>query len=216
MVRKTAQIAYGFKQIATWMLIPFVLMLGVMLVMEFSHRFTTTEVILGEETYSGYPDEYHAFKADINGKEEYVHAPVTSLTGDTITVILRDGKYYKTPEDADDLKECTSFGGRFMKVCGNNFGIHAAALAAVLLVTFLATIKKTKEVRELYPKLSKITDIAGIICSAIMSVVLIYAIIDNSLTSIGFAYLSLFLGIIYTAISVIAWVCELIIQMRLK
>lgn len=216
MANKPAQLAYGFKLIATWMLIPFVLMLSVLLIQEFTHRFSTTEVTLGEETYSGYPDEYHAFKTDINGKERVVQAPVTSKTGDTITVILRDGSYYKTPKDAEDLKATTTFGGRFMKVCGNNFGIHAAAIAAVLLISFFLTLTKTKDVRKVYPKLSKITDIAGMICSAIMSFLLVYAIIDGSLTSLGLAYLGLFLGIIYTAIFAIAWFAECIIQMCCK
>ena len=216
MANKPVQLAYGFKLIATWMLIPFVLLLSVLLIQEFTHRFSTTEVTLGEETYSGYPDEYHAFKTDINGKERVVQAPVTSKTGDTITIILRDGNYYKTPHDADDLKACTTFGGRFMKVCGNNFGIHAAAIAAILLITFLITFTKTKDVRKVYLKLSKITDNAGMICSAIMSLVLVFAVIDGSLTSLGVAYLGLFLGIIYTAILAIAWLVECIIQMYCK
>ena len=216
MVRKSAQFAYGFKLIATWMLIPFVVLVSALLIREFSHSFTSAEVTLGEEVHSSYPDEYHAFESDINGKTDYVHAPVTCKPGDTITVILRDGKYYKTPGDAEDLKACTTFGGRFMKAVDNNFGIHTVAIAAVLLVTFLLTIKKTKEVRKIYPKLSKITDIAGIVCSVIMSSLLIYAVIDNTLTSLGFAYLGLFLGMIYTAIFAIAWIVEFIIMIRLK
>ena len=77
-------------------------------------------------------------------------------------------------------------------------------------------IKKAKEVRKIYPKLSKITDTAGIVCSVIMSSLLIYAVIDNTLTSLGFAYLGLFLGMIYTAIFAIAWIVEFIIMIRLK
>ncbi len=216
MVRKSAQFAYGFKLIATWMLIPFVLMLGVLLAQEFSHKMTTTEVTLGEETYSGYPDEVLCYKTIINGNEREIYVPTNYRTGDRVTIVLRDGNFYKTPNDAKDLKACTTFGGRFMKVCNNNFGIHAAAIAAVLLVTFLLTVTKTKEIRKIYPKLSKITDISGIICSVIMSTVLVYAVIDNSLTSLGFAYLSLFLGIIYTTILSIAWICEFIIMARGK
>jgi hypothetical protein len=38
-----------------------------------------------------------------------------------------------------------------------------------------------------------------------MSAALLYGVIDNTLTSLGIAYLGLFLGILYTAVFVIVW-----------
>ena len=38
-----------------------------------------------------------------------------------------------------------------------------------------------------------------------MSAALLYGVIDNSLTSLGIAYLGLSLGILYTAVFVIVW-----------
>ena len=57
MIKKPIFLAYGIKLIATWMLIPFVLMFVPILVKEFSATFSTQDVVLQEETYSGYPDE---------------------------------------------------------------------------------------------------------------------------------------------------------------
>lgn len=216
MTNKIAQFVYGFKLIATWMLIPFVLFFSLMLYNEFKIKVTTTEVTLMKQLYSAYPDEYLAFEADINGKTRGVHAPVTSKSGDKITVVLRDGSYYLTPKTPDDLKAYTTFSGRFLKVCNNNLGYHAVALAVVLLITFLLTIGKTKDIRKIYPKLSKSADIAGIICSVIMSLALLYAVLDNSLTSMGIAYLALYLGIVYTAVFSISWLIEFTVFSRAK
>ena len=216
MGRKLVQLSYGFKLIATWMLIPFVLMFVPVLANEFSNTMTTCEVTLQNETNSSYPDEYLNFEADINGRTRVVQAPVTSKTGDKITVILINGSYYFTPKDADDIKAYTTFGGRFIRVTDNNFGKHVIGIAAVLLATFLITIKKRKEIRSAFPKLSKATDITGIICSVIMSVTMLCAIIDGTLGAIGIFYLALMLGIAYTAIFGIAWIIECNFRLRIK
>ncbi|MBR3340025.1 MAG: hypothetical protein IKG30_00255 [Clostridiales bacterium] len=211
MKRNPLQFAYGIKLVALWMLIPFILFFIPLLAKEFSGKVTTQEVTLKEETYSGYPDEILCFKTDINGKERVIYAPVTSKTGDKVTVILRNGSYFTTAIEPDDLFNHATFAGRFLKVCNNNFGYHTVIIAAVLLLTFLITLRKSKEIRSRYRKLSKITDIGGMIICFIMSVTLIYGAVEGSLTGIGIAYLGLFSGIIYTAIFVIAWVIEWLI-----
>ena len=178
------------------------------LVSEFSATFSAQEVVLQEETYSGYPDEFSSFKTTINGRELCVHAPVTAKTGDTITVILKDGIYYKTPKDSKDLDETITFTGRFLKCCNNFFGYLVIAIAATLLITFLVTLKKRKVIREEAPCLSRVTDITGIICSIIMSAALLYGVIDDTLTGLSVGILSLFFGIIYTVVFMIAWIVD--------
>ena len=196
MVRKTALFAYGIKVIAIWMLIPFVLMFIPRFAGEFGAKVTVQEVTLVKETFSMYPDEH---------KKTNVIAPLTSKEGDTITVILRDGEYYKTANDAEDINANVSFAGRFMKIANNNFGYHVIGLAAAFLLTFLLTIKRGKAIRKTAPKLSKITAAIGFAVSVLMSAALLYGVIDNSLTSLGIAYLGLSLGILYTAVFVIVW-----------
>ena len=46
MIKKPIFLAYGIKLIATWMLIPFVLMFVPILVNEFSATFSTQDVVL--------------------------------------------------------------------------------------------------------------------------------------------------------------------------
>jgi len=98
--------------------------------------------------------------------------------------------------------------GRFLRICNNNFGYHVIGLAVALLISFLLTLNKGKEIRSGYPKLSKITDIAGIVVSVVMSVALLYGVIANTLTGLGIAYLTLMLGIVYTVVFVLAWGIE--------
>ena len=187
MVRKTFLFAYGIKVIAIWMLIPFVLMFIPRFAGEFGAKVTVQEVTLVKETFSMYPDEHKRYEADVNGRKTNVIAPLTSKEGDTITVILRDGEYYKTANDAEDINANVSFAGRFMKIANNNFG------------------KRGKAIRKTAPKLSKITAAIGFAVSVLMSAALLYGVIDNSLTSLGIAYLGLSLGILYTAVFVIVW-----------
>ncbi len=42
--------------------------------------------------------------------------------------------------------------------------------------------------------------------------VLVFAVIDNTLASLGFAYLSLMLGIAYKAVFVPAWLIDLVLK----
>ena len=205
MVRKPVLFAYGVKLILTWMLIPLVVMFIPLLGREFSFKMTTQEVTLLKETYSMYPDEYKCFEADLNGRTMTIQAPVTSEVGDTITVIFRNGEYYITPKDAETLKKHTTFTGRFLKVTNINLGYHVAGFAAALLIAFLITVKNRKKIRSVYPKLSKATDIAGIIVSVIMSAALLFAAIENTLNGVAIAYLSFFAGMIYMAVFVIIW-----------
>ena len=211
MIRKPFHFVYGIKLIATWMIIPFVLMFIPMLTKEFKAKITTQEVVLMKQAYSGYPDEYLNYETDINGKKRYVQAPVTSKEGDTVTVLLRDGDYYLTPFDSEEMNKHATVKGRFLKVCDNNFGYHVIGLAAALLLSFLLTLKKTKAIRSEHPKLSKATDIGGIIVSVIMSASLLFGVIDNTLDGLAVAYLALSLGIIYTAVFVLAWAVQSII-----
>ena len=102
--------------------------------------------------------------------------------------------------------------GRFVRIVNSNFGIHLLAIAAVLLVGFLLTFPKRKEIRSQHPALSKVTDIAGMICSGVMSAALVFGVIEGSLTGIGIAYLGLFLGIAYTAVFLIAWIVQFLIM----
>ena len=206
MLKKPMIFAYGIKLIAMWMLIPFIVMFIPMLAEEFSVKVTTQQVVLGEQTHSPYSDEILFFKADVNGTERDVGAPVTCKTGDTVTIVLRDGSYYITPDDAQELADCTTFGGRFLKICNNNFGYHTVVIAAVLLITFLVTFRKRKDLRAELPTLSKVTDITGLSCSVIMSAAVLYALADNGLGAIGIAYLGLLLGIAYTVIFIISWI----------
>lgn len=205
MVRKTALFVYGIKIIAMWMLIPFVLMFIPGFISEFGAEVSVQEVTLMTETYSIYPEEHKRFEADVNGRKTNVIAPLTSKEGDTITVILRDGEYYKTANDAEDINANVSFAGRFMKIANNNFGYHVIGLAAAFLLTFLLTIKRGKAIRKTAPKLSKITVVIGFVVSVLMSAALLYGVIDNTLSSLGIAYLGLYLGILYTAVFVIVW-----------
>ena len=205
------QFTYGLKLVATWMLIPFVVMFIPQFFTEFSARMTTQEVVLLDPSFSYYPEEYSSFKTDINGKERVVHAPVTSRSGDTITVVMRNGDYYLTPMDDNTMKAYTTIGGRFIRVCDNIFGYHVIGIASVLLVSFVLTVNKRKAIREICPRLAKVTDITGIVLSVIMSALLLFAVIEQSLTGIGIAYLGLFAGIGYTGIFVIAWLIESLI-----
>jgi hypothetical protein len=176
------------------------------LIKEFSARMTTREVTLLEETYSSYPDEILYFKADIDGKERVVSAPVTAEEGDQVTVILRNGSYYLTPLDSETMDKYMTFTGRFMRICNNNFGYHVIGIAAVLLLSFLITFKNRKEIRAGLPTLSKVTDIAGMLTATVMTAALLYGVLDNSLTGLGVAYICLFLGIFYTALFTVIWV----------
>ena len=212
MFNKASQFAYGIKLIATWMLIPFVLMFIPILCKEFRYQMTACEVTLMKETYSAYPDERLNFETEINGRERVVQAPVTSKEGDKITVILRNGEYYLTPQDSGTMDSYMTFGGRFIRVTNNNFGLHVIGISIALVLTFLITLKNRKTIRKAYPLLSKVTDIAGITVSVIMSAVLIYAVIDNTLTSLLISYLSLMLGIAYTAIFVLAWIVDCVMK----
>ena len=212
MIKKPMIFAYGIKLIAMWMLIPFILMFIPALAREFAVNVTTQQVVLGEQTYSRYPDEVLYFNTDVNGKEREVSAPVTCKTGDTVTIVLRNGSYSHTPRDAKELAEHATFRGRFLKICNNNFGIHTAAIAVVFLLTFIVTFKKRKVLRAECPKLSIVTDIAGLACSVIMSASLLYAVMDNGLGALGIAYLSLFLGIAYTVIFIISWIIGSILE----
>ena len=99
-----------------------------------------------------------------------------------------------TPKDSKDLYETTTFTGRFLKRCNNNFGYHVIAITVVLLITFLLTLGKKKFIRKETQKLSKVTDITGIICSISMSVALIYGVVDNTLMGLGVAYMFLVLA----------------------
>ena len=205
---KPVHFAYGIKLVALWMLIPFVLMFIPRLANEFKFQMTTAEVMLKKETFSYYPDEYSCYETEINGNTINVHAPVTSRVGQKITVILRDGNYYKTVWDEQDIRDYMTTSGRFLRICNNNFGYHVIVLAVALLISFLLTLNKGKEIRSGYPKLSKITNIAGIIVSVIMSVALLYGVIANTLTGLCIAYLTLMLGIVYTVVFVLAWGIE--------
>ena len=208
MARRPVEFAYGIKLIALWMLIPFLCLMIPKFYAEFSTKMTAQEVTLGEERYSMYPDEYKGFRAEINGNEVGVYAPVTSKKGDKITVVLRDGNYYLTPKNEQILKSYTTFGGRFVRVANNSGGFHVLGLAAMLLITFLITLKKNKEIREVYPKLAKTTKIIGAICCGFMSAATLYYSIDGSLTSVGWLLIGLFVGIIYTLIFLLAWITE--------
>ena len=172
---------------------------------EFSTRVSAQEVTLLKETFSYYPDEHKCFEVDINGTIRSINAPVTCESGDTVTIILRNGSYYITPKTPEILKANTTFMGRFLKVVNNNFGYHVIGFAAGLLITSLITVKNRKTIRSVYPNLSRATDIVGIIVSAIMSAALLYAVIDSTLTSLGIAYLFLFVGMVYMAVFVIIW-----------
>lgn len=205
MFRRSLQFAYGIKFIALWMLIPFILMFIPMLYSEFGGKVTTYEVTLPVETSCPRPADTKCFVIELNGKDVYTYAPLSSKEGDKVTVILRDGEYYKTAYNDQELKESAQFSGRFLKICNNILGYHVIGLAAVLALSSLITIGKSKEVREDYPKLSKITNISGMICSAVMSVILVYFAIESTLTTTSLAFLSFFLGIAYTAVFVLAW-----------
>ena len=78
--------------------------------------------------------------------------------------------------------------------------------AVVLLITFLLTLGKKKLIRKEAPKLSKVTDITGIICSISMSAALIYGVVDNTLMGLGVAYMFLVLGMIYTTVFTVSWI----------
>ena len=211
MVKKAVCFAYGIRLIAIWMLIPFVLMFVPTLYKEFSAKMTVAEAELKDEISRPYPVMYMRFSADIDGEEYFVEAPPESVTGDRITVILKNGEYYKTPVDSADLEANTTFGGRFLKVCKNNFGYHVVGLASALLITFLITFKSRKAIRTACPVISKVTDITGIVFSVVMSASLIFGVIDNTLDGLVIAYLALYAGILYTAVFGITWFVRSII-----
>ena len=81
-----------------------------------------------------------------------------------------------------------------------------------LLICFLITVKKSKDIRGVYPKLAKSTNIIGIICSVLMSAAMIFYHVDGSLTSTGFVLIGLLIGIIYTAVFMLAWLIECLIM----
>ena len=208
MISKPVSFAYGIKQVALWMLIPFVLMFIPRLATEFSAKVTIHEATLVADSFSNYPDEILWFDADINGQRYNVSAPTTAKVGDKITVVLRDGNYYRTASDDQILHEATTFSGRFLKVTNNNFGYHVIGLAAALLLGFIITIGKREAIRKQFPLLSKVTNITGIVVAVIMSAALLFAVIDNSLSGIGIAYIGLMIGILYTVVFVLAWIID--------
>ncbi|MBO4579152.1 MAG: hypothetical protein J5715_03250 [Clostridiales bacterium] len=209
MVGKLLKFAYGIKLIATWMIIPFILSLVPGLWNEFTTQYSTQEVTLVKESYSGYPDVYLAFDAEAGGKNYVgVHTPVTSKVGDTVTVVLRNGKYYLTPEDEATMNAYMTVPGRFLRITNNFLGYHVAGFAAALLISFILTFKKRKEIRSLRPILSKVTDIAGIVFSAGMSFALIYGVTAETLTALGIALIGMGAGIVYTAVFTFAWLVE--------
>jgi hypothetical protein len=208
MISKPVSFAYGIKLVALWMLIPFVLMFIPRLATEFSAKVTIHEATLVADSFSNYPDEILWFDADINGQRYNVSAPTTAKVGDKVTVVLRDGNYYRTASDDQILHEATTFSGRFLKVTNNNFGYHVIGLAAALLLGFVITIGKGKAIRMQFPVLSKVTNVTGIVVAVIMSAALLFAVIDNSLAGIGVAYISLMIGILYTVVFVLAWIID--------
>ena len=216
MFKRPVEFLYGIRIIALWMLIPFVLAFIPELINEYNFQMTTQEVTLGDEIFSYYPDEYKCFESDVNGHDRGVHAPVTSKTGDKITVILRNGEYYMTPRDEQTLNSYTTFWGRFRRVTNNKFGAHVVGFAAALLVSFLITFRRKKEIREIYPKLSKITNIGGIISCVIMAGTMVYYVIDGTLTAVGIICIGMLLGMIYTGISILGWVTECTIMAKAK
>ncbi len=199
-------ILYGIKLISTWMLIPFLLMFIPLIYQEFSVKFTVADVILEEDYYSSYPDEILCFKTHIDDKERVVFAPVTSKVGDNIKVILKDGDYYKSILDENDYKDYLTFSGRFLRICNNFYGYTVIGMSLILLISFLVTRKKRKEIRSSYPNLTKATDIAGIVCSLILSFLLLYGVIDNTLTSIGLVMIGLVIGIVYIVVFIFGWI----------
>ena len=216
MKTKPVQLVYGIRLIATWMIIPFILMFIPMLIEEFSANVTTAEVTLKEEAYSMYPDEVLCFKTDINGRENIVFTSVDAKTGDKVTVILKNGSYYKTIMDENEYRDHVTLPGRFLRISNNLYGYIVIALFAVLMLTVPFTLKKGKEVRPVYPKLAKITDIAGIICAVIMSAGLLYAVIENTLTGVVTGIFALIFGIVYSALFFLAWIIEWLIINKLK
>lgn len=208
MISKPVSFAYGIKLVALWMLIPFVLMFIPRLATEFSAKVTIHEATLVADSFSNYPDEILWFDADINGQRYNVSAPTTAKVGDKVTVVLRDGNYYRTASDDQILHEATTFSGRFLKITNNNFGYHVIGLAAALLLGFVITIGKGTAIRKQFPLLSKVTNIAGIVVAVIMSAALLFAVIDNSLAGVCIAYISLMIGILYTVVFVLAWIID--------
>ena len=215
MIRGPVKFAYGLKLVATWMLIPFLLMLVTALAAEFKDRMTYQEVVLKTETRS-YPEGFLCFKTDINGREDSVIVPDTYKEGDTVTVILRNGEYFKTAVSEQEIKDHTTIIGRTIRVCNNRFGYLVTGIACVLLISFLITFKKRKDVRKEFPKISKITDIAGVVCSVAMSAALVYAVLDYSLDGLAVAVISFFLGIVYASVFVLAWLIESLIHTYAK
>ena len=213
---KRAGLAYGIRLISAWMLIPFVLMFILMFAKEFFHKVSTAEVELKEEAYSHYPDEISCFKADVNENELVVYAPVTAKTGDKITVIFKDGLYFKSAIEPDDIRDYVTVSGRFMRICNNIMGYHLLGLAFVLLVSFMFTLKRSKAIRGIYPKLSKITNIAGAVFSLVMSAAMVYDVFDSSLESMVYSIFSMIGGIIYSAVFVLAWITEFIVVNRYR
>ncbi len=215
MIRGPVKFAYGLKLVATWMLIPFLLMLVTALAAEFKDRMTYQEVVLKTETRS-YPEGFLCFKTDINGREDSVIVPDTYKEGDTVTVILRNGEYFKTAVSEQEIKDHTTIIGRTIRVCNNRFGYLVTGIACVLLISFLITFKKRKDVRKEFPKISKVTDIAGVVCSVAMSATLVYAVLDYSLDGLAVAVISFFLGIVYASVFVLAWLIESLIHTYAK
>lgn len=205
MFKKPIQAAYGLKLISFWILIPFVLMLIVTLGNEFRNRMTVQDVILKEETLSRYPDDYSSFKTELNGKEFNVNTSKEYKEGDTVTIILKNGEYYMTPDTLKIQKSYSTFFGRVLRVSNNLMGYIIIGASSVCLITFLLTFKKTKDLRKEYPKLSKVTNISGIISAAIMSGLFIFAVIEGSLNGLCAGIFGVILGIIYTAVFLLVW-----------
>lgn len=202
------QFAYGIKLMATWMMIPFIVMTAQLLFTEFSHKIEAREVTLLEESFNSTPEYCSRFFIDIDGKQDVASTNVGYKTGDKITVIIMDGDYYKTVYNDDEIKKETTIIGRSIKACDNDFSYFAIGVASALLISFVLTFKSRKAIREEYPKISKVTDIAGIVCCILMSAAFFYAVADNSLDGLATAILGLFLGGAYVLLFTLGWLID--------
>ena len=161
MLKKLTHIIYGIRLIVTWTLIVLTVLEGYYLIREFGIHTETSNVVLGEAEYRQYSNEYTMFKVTVDGKDMTAKVPAAYTTGDEVEVIVRDDIYPLILKDAESEYDYISLEGRTKRALDNDASRLIGDAAALFILTFALTLKKGRDIKGLYPKLTKATYIFG-------------------------------------------------------
>lgn len=173
MLKKLTHILYGIRLIVTWVLTVLMVLEGYCLVREFSIQAATCNLILGEAEYRQYSNEYTMYKVSVDGKDMTARVPAGYTAGDEVEVIVRDDVYPLILSDEESEYDLISKEGRAKRALDNDASRLIRYAAALFIVTSALTLKKGRDIRQLYPKLTKATFIFGaiLIIPAVVTIV---------------------------------------------